>query len=40
MAAQRAVTAAAREWHAKLAEEFASRLTSGTVACSETAISA
>ena len=40
MAAQRAVTAAAREWHAKLAEDFASRLTTGTIICTETAISA
>ena len=40
MAAQRAVTEAARTWHAKLAEDFASRLAAGTAACIEVAISA
>jgi hypothetical protein len=30
MAAQRAVTESARAWHAKLAEEFAARLTDCT----------
>lgn len=41
MAAQRAVTEQARAWHAKLAEDFAARLASGTTsACTQTAISA
>ena len=34
MAAQRAVTEAARAWHAKLAEDFAARLTSPVTAVS------
>ena len=44
MAAQRAVTETARVWHAKLAQEFAERLsgcaTATTTACTQTAISA
>ena len=32
MAAQRAVTETARAWHAKLAEDFATRANSNTVA--------
>jgi hypothetical protein len=44
MAAQRAVTEAARTWHAKLAEDFASRATNCTAAaaaaCTQTAITA
>jgi hypothetical protein len=37
MAAQRAVTEAARAWHAKLAEDFAARAaTSTTAACTST----
>jgi hypothetical protein len=44
MAAQRAVTETARAWHAKLAEDFASRITVDTVTvcaptlCAPTAI--
>ena len=40
MAAQRAVTEAARVWHAKLAEDFASRISAESAMCSEVAISA
>jgi hypothetical protein len=41
MAAQRAVTEAARTWHAKLAEDFASRASTCTAAaCTQTAITA
>jgi hypothetical protein len=35
MAAQRAVTETARAWHSKLAEDFAARASSGTVAICE-----
>ena len=35
MAAQRAVTETARAWHSKLAEDFAARAMSGTVAICE-----
>lgn len=35
MAAQRAVTEVARQWHAKLAEDFASRASALTAACSQ-----
>lgn len=44
MAAQRAVTETARAWHAKLAEDFASRVTVGPatvcvpVVCTPTAV--
>ena len=37
MAAQRAVTETARAWHAKLAEDFAARLTDCTSLASATA---
>jgi hypothetical protein len=37
MAAQRAVTETARAWHAKLAEDFAARLTDCTNLASATA---
>ena len=41
MAAQRAVTEQARAWHAKLAEDFASRLSDcSSTACTQTALSA
>ena len=40
MAAQRAMTETARTWHAKLAEDFASRATNCTAACTQTAITA
>ena len=43
MAAQRAVTEAARTWHAKLAQDFAERASASTAAaasCSQTAVSA
>ena len=44
MAAQRAVTETARAWHAKLAEDFASRATatcaSAAAACTPSAIGA
>jgi hypothetical protein len=44
MKAQRAVTETARAWHAKLAQEFAERLsvcaTTTTAACTQTVISA
>jgi hypothetical protein len=44
MAAQRAVTEQARAWHAKLAEDFAARLTectaAPTTACVQSALSA
>ena len=42
MAAQRAVTETARTWHAKLAEDFASRATNctATVACTQTVATA
>jgi hypothetical protein len=40
MAAQRAVTEAARVWHAKLAEDFAARAMTTTAACTQTAVSA
>lgn len=33
MAARRAVTDTAREWHSKLAEDFATRATAATAAC-------
>jgi hypothetical protein len=36
MAAQRAVTETARTWHAKLAEDFASRASNCTAACTQT----
>jgi hypothetical protein len=39
-AAQRAMTEPARAWHAKLADDFASRVNAGTAVCSEVAISA
>ena len=35
MAAQRAMTETARAWHAKLAEDFATRAVAGTAVCSE-----
>jgi hypothetical protein len=39
MAAQRAITEQARQWHAKLAEDFARRaMASTTAACTQTAI--
>lgn len=39
MAAQRAITEQARQWHAKLAEDFAQRaMASTTAACTQTAI--
>ena len=37
MAAQRAITETARAWHAKLAEDFASRA-DGAIACTQTAV--
>ena len=41
MAAQRAITEAARAWHAKLAEDFAARAAVHTSAvCTETALTA
>ena len=40
MAAQRAVTETARTWHAKLAEDFASRASNCTAACTQTAATA
>ena len=41
MAAQRAITEAARAWHAKLAEDFAARAATNTSAvCTETAVTA
>ena len=41
MAAQRAITEAARAWHAKLAEDFAARANDGPVmACTQTAVTA
>ena len=41
MAAQRAVTEAARAWHSKLAEDFALRLSNCTSAtCTQTAATA
>jgi len=41
MAAQRAVTEQARAWHAKLAEDFSSRLSEcSTAVCTQTALSA
>jgi hypothetical protein len=42
MAAQRAVTEAARAWHAKLAEDFAARAATSTTAavCTQTAVNA
>ena len=43
MAAQRAVTEAARAWHRKLAEDFAGRAlacTSVPIACTQAAVSA
>ena len=40
MAAQRAVTEQARAWHAKLAEDFSSRLSEcSTAVCTQTALS-
>ena len=40
MAAQRAISETARAWHAKLAQEFADRASSGAggVACAQTAV--
>jgi hypothetical protein len=41
MAAQRAITEAARVWHAKLAEDFAARAMDCTsAACTQTAVTA
>jgi hypothetical protein len=40
MAAQRAVTETARTWHAKLAEDFASRATASTAVCTQTVATA
>jgi len=43
MAAQRAVTEQARAWHAKLAQDFATRLidcTAAATACTQSALSA
>jgi aspartate/glutamate racemase len=41
MAAQRAITEAARTWHAKLAEDFAARAMDCTAtACTQTAVTA
>jgi hypothetical protein len=40
MAAQRAVTEAARSWHAKLAEDFAARASTCTAACTQSAATA
>lgn len=41
MAAQRAMTEQARAWHAKLAEDFTSRLSDcSSTACTQTALSA
>jgi hypothetical protein len=41
MAAQRAITEPARAWHAKLAEDFASRaMTCTAIACASSAVSA
>jgi hypothetical protein len=41
MAARRAMTEAARAWHAKLAEDFAARAaTTTTAACTQTAVTA
>ncbi|MFL6752355.1 MAG: hypothetical protein ACJ8D5_00940 [Sphingomicrobium sp.] len=37
MAAQRAVTEAARVWHAKLAEDFAARAAASTPICNNSA---
>jgi hypothetical protein len=39
MAAQRAVTETAREWHSKLAHDFAERASPGPATCSVAAIS-
>lgn len=39
MAAQRAITETARAWHAKLAEDFASRA-NGNASCTEVAATA
>ena len=40
MAAQRAISEAAKTWHAKLAQDFAERATActGTIACTQTAV--
>lgn len=40
MAAQRAISEAARLWHAKLAQDFAERASAcnGTIACTQTAV--
>ena len=38
MAAQRAMTETARAWHAKLAEDFATRATTGTAVCASSAV--
>jgi hypothetical protein len=40
MAAQRAVTETARQWHSKLAEDFAQRAITSTAACTHTAATA
>ncbi|MEO6224809.1 MAG: hypothetical protein ABIO80_03010 [Sphingomicrobium sp.] len=40
MAAQRAITEAARAWHAKLAEDFASRANGTPTVCRQAALSA
>jgi hypothetical protein len=38
MAAQRAITEAARAWHSKLAEDFAARADDCTGACASSAV--
>jgi hypothetical protein len=40
MAAQRAMTETARAWHAKLAEDFATRASAAPVACASAAMTA
>jgi hypothetical protein len=40
MAAQRAVTETARAWHAKLAEDFASRAAASTICATTSVLSA